>query len=193
LNLLIGVIVFVAVIAFVIISAILTGVTLGIFLVCLIPLMCLLIPVMWVVYVVVEQANVALVVENLGITKAISRGWQVVRDNLGSMFVMSLILILVVGFIGGAVIGLPLLIVSAPIFIGYANGTAQAIWNGWIISGLFFLLYLPFLLLLSGVIRSYTASAWTLTFMQATAKPAQTLIPAPDLPQEMGAPSEPSV
>jgi hypothetical protein len=121
-NLLIGVIIFLAVMIIIVISAILTGVTLGIFLVCLIPLMCLLIPVWWAVYVVIEQANVALVVENLGITQAISRGWRVVWQNLGSMIVMSLVLMLAVGVIGGLVIGLPFLVVAAPVFIGYATG-----------------------------------------------------------------------
>lgn len=192
-NLLIGVIIFLVVMITIVISAILTGVTLGIFLVCLIPLMCLLIPVGWAVYVVIEQANVALVVENLGITQAISRGWQVVWKNLGSMIVMSLVLILVVGLIGGLLIGLPFLVVAAPVFIGYATGTTEAIWNGWIISGLCFLGYLPFLLLLSGILKAYTASAWTLTFTNLTHKPAQSLIEAPDLPQEMVPPPAPSL
>ena len=73
---------------------------------------------MWAVYVVIEQANIALVVENLSIMKAISRGWEVVRNNIGNMIVMSLILILGVGLIGGAVIGLPLLIVATPAMVG---------------------------------------------------------------------------
>ena len=193
LNLLIGVIIFLAVMVLVVFSAILVGVTLGIFLVCLIPLMCLIIPVMWAVYVVIEQANVALVVENLGITQAISRGWQVVWQNVGSMFVMSLVLMLAVGLIGGLIIGLPFLVVAAPVFIGYATGTTEAIWNGWIISGLCFLGYLPFLLLLSGILRAYTTSAWTLTFTNLTHRPSQSIIEAPDLTQEMVPPPAPSL
>ena len=131
---------------------------------------------MWAVSVVIEQANIALVVENVGIFEAIKRGWQVVRDNLGSMIVMSLVLILGVGFIGGIIIGLPLLIVSAPALVGVVSGTTDAIRNGLIISGLLFLVYLPFLLLLSGVVRSYTSSAWTLTYLRLTAQPPASMI-----------------
>jgi len=180
LNLLIGVIIFLVFLAIFIPGAILTAVTVGLFALCLIPLACLLVPVYWAITVVIEQANVALVVEDLGIIQAIQRGWQVVRDNIGSMLVMSLILVVGVGLIGGAVIGLPLILVATPAIIGYSSGTVDAIRNGWILSGLFLLIYLPILLVLSGILRSYISSAWTLTFMRLTAKPAQALVEAPD-------------
>jgi hypothetical protein len=185
LNLLIGIIIFLVILALFIPGVILTALTLGLFALCLVPLICVLIPVMWAVYVVIEQANVALVVENLGITEAIKRGWQVVRDNVGSMIVMSLILILGVGLIGGLIIGLPMLLVAAPMLVGYTNGTIDAIRTGWIVSGLFFLIYLPILLLLSGIIRSYTTSAWTLTYLRLTAKPSSPLIEAPGVPDDI--------
>jgi len=123
LNLLIGVFIFLVILALFIPGIILTGLTFGLFALCLIPMTCLLIPVMWAVYVVIEQANIALVVENSSIMKAISRGWEVVRNNIGNMIVMSLILILGIGLIGGAVIGLPLLIVATPAMVGFAPTT----------------------------------------------------------------------
>jgi hypothetical protein len=188
LNLLIGLVIFLAVLAIFIPGAILTGVTLGLFAFCFIPMICLLVPVMWAVYVVIEQANIALVVENLSITKAISRGWGVVRENIGSMIVMSLVLILGVSFIGGIIIGLPLLIIGIPMFAGIVSGTTEAIRNGMIISGLFFLAYLPIMILLSGILRSYTSSAWTLTYLRLTNKPEPVMIDTPDLPLEIGTP-----
>jgi hypothetical protein len=183
LNLLIGVIIFLAVVILTILGVVLTIGTLGIFVLCLLPLICLFVPVAWAVYVIVEQANIALVVENLGITDAIKRGWQVVVDNIGNMIVMSLILILGVSLIGGAIIGLPLLIVAAPAIAGFATGTSDAIRNGLIISGLFFIVYLPFLLLLSGILRAYTSSAWTLTYLRLTRKPAQPQLVVPEVPK----------
>ncbi len=179
LNLAIGLLALFTAIALVIAGTILTIGTLGIFLICLIPLLCLLIPVGWALAVVIEQANIALVVENLGILEAINRGWQVVRDNIGSMIVMSLILFLGVGLIGGAIIGLPLLIVIAPALAGYATGTFDAIRNGWIVSGVFFVIYLPILLLLSGFLKAYISSAWTLTFLRLTTKASPPQIEAP--------------
>jgi hypothetical protein len=190
LNLIIGLIIFAVILAVFIVGAILTGLTLGLFLVCLIPLVCLIIPVMWAVSVVIEQANVALVVENLSITEGIKRGWQVVWANLGTMIVMSLILILGVGLIGGAIIGLPLLVVAAPLVVGVTTGTTEAIRNGLLVSGLFFIIYLPVLLLLSGILRAYTSSAWTLTFLRVTQKPSQQQLEAPSIPENSETPPE---
>jgi hypothetical protein len=185
LNLLVGIVIFIAFMVILFSGIALSIATLGLFLLCLLPLMCLFIPLMWAISVVIEQANVALVVENLGITEAIGRGWRVVRDNIGSMLVMSLVLILGVGLIGGIIIGLPMLIVSAPAMIGAVNGGAAALRNGLLVSGLLFLLYLPVLFLLSGILRSYTSSAWTLTFMKLTNKASlsslETSTPAEEL------------
>jgi hypothetical protein len=180
LNLLVGAVIFLAILVLFVPGIILTGITFGLFLLCCIPLMCLFVPLMWAVSVVIEQANIALVVENVGIFEAIKHGWRVVRDNLGSMIVMSLVLILGVGFIGGLIIGLPLLIVSAPALAGMISGTTDALRNGLIVSGVLFLIYLPFLLLLSGIVRSYTSSAWTLTYLRLTAQPAASIIDVAD-------------
>jgi hypothetical protein len=127
-------------------------------------------------------------VENTGIIEAIKRGWQVVWRNIGSMIVMSLILILGVSLVGGIVIGLPLIIVAAPAIAGFAAGTAVAIRNGLIVSGLFFIVYLPFLLILSGILRGYTSSAWTLTYLRLTHKTAQNQLGLPNIPEITEAP-----
>lgn len=179
LNLLIGLIIFVAFLILIVPGAILTGLTGGIFAICLIPLICLIIPVMWAVTVWIEQANIALVVENLSIGEALQRGWQVFRNNIGAMIVMALILGLGIGLIGGIIIGLPLLLVGSPALVGYAKGTADAIRNGWIISGILFIIYLPFLLLLSGILKAYISSSWTLTYLRLTAKPAPPTVEVP--------------
>jgi hypothetical protein len=170
-------------------GVVLTIGTLGIFILCLVPLICLFIPVAWAVSIIVEQANVALVVENLDIIDAIKRGWQVVWDNIGNMIVMSLILLLGVSLIGGAIIGLPLLIVVAPAVAGVAAGTTVAIRNGLIFSGLLFIVYLPVLLLLSGILRAYTSSAWTLTYLRLTHQPSPKQLEVPTLSGNMETPS----
>ena len=192
LNLLIFVLLAGAIVVLSIIGIVLTVGTLGIFAICMLPLICLIIPVMWAIYVIIEQANIALVVENLSITEAIKRGWQVVLDNIGSMIVMSLILIIGISLIGGAVIGLPLLAVAAPAISGVAVGTAVSIRNGLVATGVLFLIYLPFLLLLSGILRAYTSSAWTLTFLRLTHKPVPTMPPTPIIPASPEIPQSPA-
>ncbi len=181
-----------AIIILAILAVVLTVGTLGIFVLCLIPLICLIVPIVWLVAVIVEQANIALVVENLDIIGAIKRGWQVFWLNIGNMIVMSLILIVGVSLIGGALVGLPLLVVAAPAISGAAIGTSDAIRNGLIASGVLFIIYLPFLLLLSGLLRGYVSSAWTLTYLRLTQKPTQNQLEVPGMPENPATPAIPS-
>ncbi|MGE5123302.1 MAG: hypothetical protein ACM3H7_02205 [Acidobacteriaceae bacterium] len=190
LNIVIALLVFAVAVILLILGVVFSVVTLGLGLLCLLPLLCLLIPAWWIVTVIIEQANVALVVENLSISQALERGWRVVRDNLGSIIVMGLILVVGVSLIGGFVIGLPLLIVISPLAVGYATGTFDAIRNGWILFGIFFVIYLPFLLVLSGILRAYISSAWTLTYLRLTNKPSAQIVPAPGSPEAPMTPGE---
>src|SRR4030065_161277 len=66
-------------------------ITAGIGFICIIPLLCLLIPISWAVMVVIEQAKAAIVLEDLGIGDGLRRGWEVVRAHVGELIVMALI------------------------------------------------------------------------------------------------------
>lgn len=142
-------------------------ITAGIGFICIIPLLCLLIPISWAVTVVIEQANAAIVLEDLGIVDGLRRGWEVVRANVGTMIVMALIL-----FIGSAVIGIvlaiPLIITVVPVAIGLAaaGGDRPALWL--LTLGICFAIYLPILLVLNGIVTAYVQSAWALTYMRLT-------------------------
>ncbi len=182
LNLLIGLVILFAVLILVVLSVILSVGTLGIFLICLIPLICLMVPIAWLVGILIEQANVALVVDNLDIIEAIKKGWRVFIDNIGSMIVMGLILIVGVGVIGGLILGLPVLAIAAPAALGIATGVFENARNGIILSVVLFLVYLPFLLLFSGILRGYTASAWTLTYLRLTRPPSALPVVVPPAP-----------
>jgi hypothetical protein len=172
LNLLIGLIILLGMLILGFLALILSIGTLGIFLICLLPLFCLLIPIWWLVSILIEQANVALVVENLDIIEAIKKGWQVFINNLGNMIVMGLILVIGITLIGGIIIGLPLLVIAAPAALAINTGILVNIRNGLLLSTVLFLIYLPFLLFFSGLLRGYTESAWTLTYLRLTRPPA---------------------
>jgi hypothetical protein len=138
--------------------------TAGIGLICLLPLICLLIPIGWAVTVVIEQASIAIVLENLGVGDGLRRGWEVVRANIGTMILMALIL-----FIGSAVVGIvlaiPLIVAVVPLVIGSAAGVERA---PLLTAGICCAIYLPILLLLNGILTAYIQSAWTLTYMRLT-------------------------
>jgi hypothetical protein len=68
------------------------------------------------------------------------------------------------------IVALPLVLVVVPAIIGAAAGTDQALSGGLLTAGLCFLAYLPVLLVLSGILRAYIDTAWTLTYMRLTNK-----------------------
>lgn len=170
LNLLIGLAWVVAAIIILVLVAVVGIATLGIGLFCLLPLLCLLIPLIWFVNLVVEQAIIAIVVEDAGIGEGLQRGWDVFTQNFGSIFVMGLIL-LVVNLVGGFVLGLPFAIVVLPAIIGGVAGTQRALGGGLLVAAICFTAYLPFLLVLGGALRSYIGTAWTLTYLRLTRPP----------------------
>ena len=179
LNLLVGLAT--AFIAFIIaIIAILgTILTLGIGLVCLVPLICIFIPIGIVVGVIVEQANIAIVVENLGIMDGLKRGWEVVKLNTGAYIVMWLILTLGIGLIGGIIVSIPWAFIVIPALAGGIAGTQKALNSGLIFALVCGVIYIPFFIALNGLLSGYIQSAWTLTFMRLTSKPAAAPEPVP--------------
>jgi len=159
-----------------------TALTFGIGLVCLLPLICLLVPVGWLVSVIVEQANIAIVLEDLNIPNGLRRGWEVFKANLGALIVMGLIL-LVGGAIVGLIIGLPVAFIVVPVVIGVIAGSERAFGGGLLISVLCLVTYIPVLIVLSGILRAYIGSAWTLTYMRLTSTSTevkQELEPGPE-------------
>jgi hypothetical protein len=139
--------------------------------ICLSPLVCLMIPVAWVVNIVLEQASVAIIVEDLGLTDGLKRGWEIVRLNAGTMAIMWLVLVLGIGLIGGLIIALPLMLSLGPVIAAVIAGGEDAVWGGLAVAAICFVAWLPFLIVLGGIMRSYIGSAWTLTFLRLTATP----------------------
>ena len=130
---------------------------------------CLLIPVMFVVGMIFTQSERVIVLEDLGVLPAISRGWEIFRANLGPIILMAIILG-VIGFVVGLVIAIPILIIVFPALIAFIAGGVQNN-TPLIFMGVCFCLYLPVLLLLNGILTAYAESAWTLTYMRLTHKP----------------------
>ena len=153
-------------------AALFTAVTFGIGLICLIPLICLLIPISWFVTVLLEQAIVAILGENRGVVDGLSRAWNVIKDNFGPMIVMALII-----FIGrlilGLIIALPALIILVPLFGGIIGGLATgntSIFGTGVIVGIILLIcvYGPIAYFLDSIVETYASTAWTLTFRRLT-------------------------
>jgi len=129
---------------------------------------CLLVPVMFVVGMIIRQAERAIVLEDLPVMPAISRGWDVFRANLGPIILMAIILA-VIGVVIGLIIAIPVLVIVVPAAVTFAVNQAQN-WTPMIFAGVCLCLYIPVAWLLNGILTAYTESAWTLTYMRLTAK-----------------------
>lgn len=145
----------------------------GIGLFCLIPIICLLVPVTAIINVILEQANVALIVENLGLWDAVKRGWKVCRENIGPVAVVALVILFGGGIIG-FIISLPLILVLIPLFMGIFSKDQSVLTTGLATAGVLLCCLMPVVIALQGVLQSYTGSVWTLTFLRLTGqKPGQ--------------------
>ena len=138
--------------------------TLGFGLLFLIPL---LIVVAFAIKILIEQTIVAIVAEDLGVFAAIERAWKLLVEKPWPQVVVGLatsIGEIAVMFI----LVIPIFLVLIPFFISIFFQTEAVIGIGAIISGAGFLLYLPVMILASGILYAYIGSVWALTFKRLT-------------------------
>ena len=160
---------FLVVIALVAVVAMLVIGTLGIGLLCLLPLLCLLIPIGALVGVYVMLTQVALVTENLSVMDSFRRGWQVLKQNLGPVIVVGLIVLFGSAVIG-LVLALPLIAAVLPAVAGVAFGSDQSTTTGLVLAGLCLVGYLPVMIVANGVLQTYVSGVWTLSYRQWTGR-----------------------
>ena len=118
--------------------------------------------------IVAYFAQIAAVVEDLSVTAALGRAWEVIRANLGDIIILGIVLIVAQAVIG-VVIALPVIVTLIPIVfavIGFINESQNMAVGGLIVAGLCFVAYLPVLIVLGGVLETWITSAWTLAYRQ---------------------------
>ncbi len=140
-------------------------------------LCCILLPVGIVVGIVLQMVYTAIVVDNLSIGAGISKGWQVFKSNLGNVALMWLLLGILGGIVG-FIISLPLIAAMLPVLLAF-TGAENGVRNGLIGAAVCCAVYLPILLLLSGILRTYVQSGWTLTYLRLTGRQANSGLVAP--------------
>lgn len=149
--------------------AVLGVLTAGLLFLCLLPLICIMLPLAWVFGVYLRQSNIALVVEDLDIGSALRRGWEVVRSNFGDTIVMGLIL-WVISLVVAIIIAIPSFIIFGGFFAFLFNSanTADEIISRLLPLGIVIIAISPFFAFVQGVLESYVHSGWTLTYLQFT-------------------------
>ncbi|NPV56256.1 MAG: hypothetical protein HPY76_06235 [Anaerolineae bacterium] len=153
----------------------LTIMTLGCGLLVIIPV---LIAASLFINVLIQFSVVAIVGEDRGVFAGIERAWNLITGNLGPVAVITLILVIgtwLVQFL----FALPVLLVAAPVAIGFINGTQQAINTGLIVGGGFLFIYILVIIFLSAILYAYLGAAWTLAFRAADKRSKGMRVAAP--------------
>lgn len=159
-QLIVGLTVLVIVIAGIIGGGVFSVLTLGIGLLCLIPIICLLIPLAILLSIYTMLTQVAVIVEKLDIMTSFKRSWEIARTNPGEIILVGLILG-VGGFIVGLILMIPFGLMVLPLIINLVNGHEVVSVSNTIIG---ILLYLPIFLVASGIVRTFITGSWTLTY-----------------------------
>lgn len=127
----------------------------------------LLIPIGWFIDLMVNFTTIAIIDEDQGIFEGIERAWKVITRNLGNVALM--FVILGIGqLIIGLIIGLPLILAPAPLLINLFASGFRTLTAGLILSGILFLVFIPLVIFLSGVLQAYVLASWTLTYRRLT-------------------------
>jgi hypothetical protein len=142
--------------------------TFGIAALCTIPLFILTIPLVILVYALMEQAISAVLVDDLGFSSALQRAWELVKKNLGVMALLSIIL-----YLGATVISM---IITAPMMMpmfGFlfnmgSEPDFESIDRLFRNMTVWMLALSPLYALLQGILLAYMQSVWTLTYMRLT-------------------------
>ncbi|MBT3322726.1 MAG: hypothetical protein HN392_10630 [Anaerolineae bacterium] len=138
------------------------------FLVGFIPVICVIFCCLFlfslVIGMIMQQAQNAMIIEELGISASIMRGWEIFKNGLGHIILIAIILF-IIGAIVGVSLALPVLVVVVPSIISFVLHEAKS-FQPLIIAGLCLVAYLPIALIANGVLTTYAQAVWTLTYLQ---------------------------
>jgi hypothetical protein len=156
----------------------LTVVTFGLAFLCLIPLLCVLVPLSIVLSGYLSLVQNGIVLGQQGVFEAMGKGWTTLRANFWPITLMALILFLI-GAVAGFILALPLLLASLPLLAIAVSQSDQGLAAFLPFLGCF-VLYLPVMIVVGGILKTYVSGAWTLTYRRLTgAGLAAIAVPAP--------------
>lgn len=145
-------------------SLLLTAISFGL---CLFPLVCIAALVSAAIHVFGSVAQVAAISDDLRPGAALGRAWELLSTRATHALVLALILFFL-GLIAGFVLGLPMLIALAPLLgggvVALLTQSEAALGAGAVVAVACVVVYLPVLLLGTGILTAWSTSSWTLAY-----------------------------
>ncbi|MBI5714640.1 MAG: hypothetical protein HZC38_14660 [Chloroflexi bacterium] len=131
------------------------------------PLLCLVVPGSIALQVIAEFAAFAIVLDKDGVIESIQKGFNVLKNNFTSVFVLGLILF-GIGIAYGLVVAIPVLVAFAPAIIAVMGSTREP--NMMLIGAtvVMFLCLIPVFIVVGGVYTTWQTAAWQLAYRQWT-------------------------
>ncbi|HSO10864.1 MAG TPA: hypothetical protein VLT51_00720 [Anaerolineales bacterium] len=144
------------------------AVTMGLGFICMQPLFLLMYPVMIVLYGFIEESQAAVVVDDLGVTDAIRRGWELVKANFWRILLISFIVYLGVGILSSIVVA-PFMIpfFFMPFFMDVTQPQTD-MRAMMLVTGGISLLLVPVMALVQGVSITFLKTTYTLVYLRLT-------------------------
>lgn len=140
--------------------------TFGLALLCLLPVLALFIPLSYGVYALIELAETAIVVENLPISAALGKAWELFKAHFWKIVLMALIIYLGVGLVGSILV-LPLTLPAYLPMLAEFNIHINSVSMLGISIGLLCLLS-PLYALVQGAMLALQKVLWVQTYLALT-------------------------
>jgi hypothetical protein len=151
-----------------VIVLLLTVVTFGIGMICAMPLFVLMYPAMYLAIVWMEQAMNGIILDNMSVMEAIKQGWQLVRNNLLPVGLLTLVLY----FGAGMIMGIVMMPMMFPIFmVPFSLMEHQTSWVIVSLSVLIMVAFIPLLSAFFGWWFVFLKAAWILTYLRLKSSP----------------------
>ncbi|MEW6085571.1 MAG: hypothetical protein AB1607_13350 [Chloroflexota bacterium] len=150
-------------------------VTAGVGFICIQPFIIVLYPVMMMVYAFMEQAQAAVVVDELGVREALTKGWELLKANFWRLALISLVIYLGISFVSSlAVMPFMIPLFFFPFFLD-SNSFDPTFFG--LAMGAYMLVLFPLTALVQGVAITFMKSAYVLVYLRLT-RPSNQPVPA---------------
>ena len=156
--------------AFMVLGMVISLVTLGFGMICMMPLTFLQYPAMLIWYIWMEQSMSAVVVDNMSVIEAARHSWELFRKNLWTYVLFGLVLYFGVSIIS-MIVMMPMLIPF--FFLPFAFESAELGRMTLVIAGLCLLVLAPIVAVFQGGAMALMKSGWVITYLRLTRSPSE--------------------
>lgn len=149
-------------------------VTAGIGFICVQPIFILMYPVMFIAQAFMEQAQAAVVVDEMGVMDSLTKGWELLKANFWRLALLSLVVYFAMSVLSSIIV-VPLMIpfFFFPFFIESNNFDPTTFGMVMIV---FMLVLLPLMAFVQGIAITFMKSTYILAYLRLTQTPAAPLV-----------------